>query len=275
MKSKSTQKTFGRKLPYQKRKDIQSGSVNSSSKAIQTSSLSTSLPSTDAASAAPSPSLGLERARETYVDSFQRKYPNMEPRNDYELLTLAQRKVEGTPAELRAWVDDQLLIDIQCVGTKEAVYADATKVLDNMVGQTGRKPRPGRDIMHTCQIPGSKYSIRLWPGNLYVNEYCMDFVNTETKEAVNTPFELELWAVPDPDAPWLAMSSGRLYSLEHNFHVARDKILPGLEKWVLRDGQTCLLKRPGKKDVFFRVPVRRNPTTIKYDADVLEFPREV
>lgn len=103
----------------------------------------------------------------------------------------------------------------------------------------------------------------------------MDFVNTETQEAVNSPFEFELWAVPDPDAPWLAMPSGRLYSLERNFHIAQDKILPGIEKWVLRDGQTCLLKRPGKKDVMFQVPVRRKVKPVQYDVDLLDFPKEV
>lgn len=104
----------------------------------------------------------------------------------------------------------------------------------------------------------------------------MDFVKTETNEAVNSPFEFELWAVPDPDAPWISMPSGRLYSLEHNFHIAQDKILPGIEKWVLRDGQTCLLKRPGKRDVFFRVPARKKPQDPKpVEYDVLDFPREV
>ncbi|OJT10712.1 hypothetical protein TRAPUB_12744 [Trametes pubescens] len=199
----------------------------------------------------------------------------MEPRNDYELLKLAQRKLDGTTAEIRARVDDMLQIDIKFFGTREAVFAAATATLDTVVAFTGRKPRPNRDIVHTCPIPGSKFSIRLWPGNPYVNEYCMDFVNTATKEAVNSPFEFELWAVPDPDAPWLAMPSGRLNSLESNFHIPQHKILPGLEKWVLRDGQTCLLKRPGKKDVMFRVPVRRKPKPIQYDVDLLEFPREV
>lgn len=61
----------------------------------------------------------------------------MEPRNDYELLTLGRRKVEGTPAELRAWVDEQLQIDIQLCGTKDAVLESATQVLNNVVGQTG------------------------------------------------------------------------------------------------------------------------------------------
>ncbi|OJT10713.1 hypothetical protein TRAPUB_12745 [Trametes pubescens] len=186
----------------------------------------------------------------------------MSPRNDYELMMLGSRKREGTTAELRAWVDDQLRIDTQLCSSQDAVFASATQSLNNIVGQTGRKPRPNRDIVHTCPIPESKFSIRLWPGNPYVNEYCMDFVNTTTKEAVNSPFDFELWAVPDPDAPWLAMPSGRLNSLESNFHIPQHKIVPGAEKWVLRDGQTCLMKRPGKKDVFFRVPVRRKPNLL-------------
>lgn len=105
----------------------------------------------------------------------------------------------------------------------------------------------------------------------------MDFVDTATQEAVNSPFEFELWAVPSLDAPWLGMPSGRLQSLERNFHVAQDKILLGEEKWVLRDGQTCLLKRPGKKDVMFSVPKRKvNPSpAIECDVDILDFPKEV
>lgn len=140
-----------------------------------------------------------------------------------------------------------------------------------------RKPRPGRDLVHTRPIPGSRYSIRLWPGNPYVHEYCMDFVDTATQEAVNSPFEFELWAVPSLDAPWLSMPSGRLHSLERNFHIAQDKILPAEEKWVLRDGQTCLLKRPGKKDVMFSVPKRKvnSLPAAGYDVDVLDFPKEV
>lgn len=105
----------------------------------------------------------------------------------------------------------------------------------------------------------------------------MDFVDTATQEAVNSPFEFELWAVPSLDAPWLGMPSGRLQSLERNFHIAQDKILLGEEKWVLRDGQTCLLKRPGKKDVMFSVPKRKvNPSpAIECDVDILDFPKEV
>lgn len=61
----------------------------------------------------------------------------MEPRNDYELLKLGQEKREGTPAELRAWVDDRLRRDIESMGTREAVFARATAVLENIVGQTG------------------------------------------------------------------------------------------------------------------------------------------
>lgn len=101
----------------------------------------------------------------------------------------------------------------------------------------------------------------------------MDFVDTATGQPDNSPFEFELWAVPNPQSPWLALPSGRLHSLERRFHVAPDKILPGEEKWVLRDGQTCLLKRPGKRDVMFTVPIRQQQQTFQYDVDILEFPK--
>lgn len=81
---------------------------------------------------------------------------------------------------------------------------------------------------------------------------------------------------PDPEAPRSCMPSGRLNSLESNFHISQHNIVAGEERSVLRDGQTCVLKRPGKKDVFFRVPVRKWPDDSKpVEYDVLEFPREV
>ncbi len=61
----------------------------------------------------------------------------MEPRNDYELLKLAQRKLDGTTAEIRARVDDMLQIDIKFFGTREAVFAAATATLDTVVAFTG------------------------------------------------------------------------------------------------------------------------------------------
>lgn len=103
----------------------------------------------------------------------------------------------------------------------------------------------------------------------------MDIVDNATKQAVNSPFEFDLWVVPNPCAPWLSMPAGCVRSLERNIGLSQHEILPGEEKWLLRDGQTCLLKRPGKRDVQFTVPIRKRfqPVNI-YDVDILDFPAE-
>ncbi|KAI0323358.1 hypothetical protein GY45DRAFT_1376379 [Cubamyces sp. BRFM 1775] len=138
-----------------------------------------------------------------------------------------------------------------------------------------RKPRDARDRSHIRPLPDSNYSIRLFPGNPYNSEYCMDIVDTATGQPVNSPFEFELWVVPNLKSPWLSMPSGRIRSLERCFGIAQHDILPGEEKWLLRDGQTCLLKRPGKRDVQFTVPMRKElQPAFVYDVDVLDFPAE-
>ena len=104
----------------------------------------------------------------------------------------------------------------------------------------------------------------------------MDFVRTATGEPVNSPFPHELWCVQDPDTPWLEPTTfSRLSTIESSFGIGSGKLLPGEEKYILRDGLTCLLKRPGKKDVRFTVPIRRDqrPEAPEEDVAVLEFPK--
>ena len=103
----------------------------------------------------------------------------------------------------------------------------------------------------------------------------MDFVRTATGEPVNSPFPHELWCVQDPDTPWLEpVTLSRLSTIESSFGIGSGKLLPGEEKYILRDGLTCLLKCPGKKDVRFTVPKRRDqrPKAPEEDVNVLEFP---
>ena len=107
----------------------------------------------------------------------------------------------------------------------------------------------------------------------------MDFVRTETGKSVNTPAGYELWSIPDPDTPTHHLQSPdlsmRLRSLESCFGVTRDRLLPGEEKFILRDGLTCLLKRPGKRDVRFNVPIRRekkHDTPPPADVAIISFP---
>ncbi len=129
--------------------------------------------------------------------------------------------------------------------------------------------------MFVRPIPDSKYSLRLFPGSLSAAEYCLDFVDAAGKP-VNSPFEFELWGVPDPDAPWLSIpAAGKLRSAEHTFGFKQKDILPGAEKFILRDGQTCVLMRPGKRPLRFTVPLRKVESDVVEDVDVVDLPRVV
>ncbi|KAL1946045.1 hypothetical protein VTO73DRAFT_15172 [Trametes versicolor] len=67
--------------------------------------------------------------------------------------------------------------------------------------------------------------------------------------------------------------------LECSFGIPQHKIKPGEEKFLLHDGQHCLLRRPGHRDVRFTVPIRRRPKPAAkktpVDADILEFPQYI
>ncbi|KAI8994077.1 hypothetical protein BD414DRAFT_576670 [Trametes punicea] len=174
---------------------------------------------------------------------------------------------EGTPAELFACIDEQLESQSKGVGYETLLE--------------GLKPSP--DSTHDNKyvfirpIPESKFSIRLFPGSISAAEYCLDFVDSKTGQPVNSPFEYELWSVPNPEAPWLTMSmTGKLKSIEQAFGINKSDILPGEEKYVLRDGQTCLLTRPDKKPVRFTVPIRlHDPVEDATLVDIIDLPQTV
>ncbi|KAI0768664.1 hypothetical protein BD413DRAFT_560355 [Trametes elegans] len=258
-----------------------SPSPSSSSSARASSSLSSVTGSSSSSPHSP-PSVsplnnvwGFEVARDSYVEAMTRFYPNITPRHEYDVLQLGSHYQKGTTEEVFAWVDSMLAQEIGDLGSREAVFEATKKTLNTLVDcPTGRKPRPGRDRVDIRPIPDSEYSIRLWPGSRYASEYCMDFVDSETKQPVNSPFEFELWGAPNPEAPWLCAPAGRLLSLERSFGIPQHKIRPGEEKFVLRDGMTCLLKRRGKKDIQFTVPMRRRPLP-QYDVHILDFPKTI
>ncbi|KAI0674828.1 hypothetical protein C8Q78DRAFT_1009110 [Trametes maxima] len=281
MKSVDTRKASKRKQPYERSKGsngkFRTTRVVAATKNISASSRSKPIaPLSESEPPAP-PAFpnSLVPAREVYLEIFNKAYPTLLPRDDYDIMMLGANRRTGTKEEILAWVDRCMEADIEESGSREAVLESAKQLLDDLVAPTGRKPRPGRDTSHIRPIPNSKYSIRLWPGNPYVNEYCMDIVDTATKQPVNSPFEFDFWIIPDLDTPWLGGPAGCLRSLERNFGIPQHKILPGEEKWVLRDGQSCLIRRPGEKDIRFTVPVRkRRKPPITEEVYILDFPKE-
>ena len=125
-------------------------------------------------------------------------------------------------------------------------------------------PKEVNKYVYIRSIPDTKYSIRLFPGSISAAEYCLDFVDSATGEPVNSPFEFELWAVENPETPWLSMPvTMQMRSIEYAHGIKQADILPGHEKFILRDGLTCVLIRPGKPKIQFTVPVRKLPDQAK------------
>ena len=104
----------------------------------------------------------------------------------------------------------------------------------------------------------------------------MDFVHTTTQKPVNSPFEFELWQLSGPAAPWNAPGIFRIHSIERIFGLSSYRIRPGEEKFVLEDGKTYQLSRPGHKHVRFTIPRRVSPpTAVDPHLDILALPAQL
>lgn len=84
---------------------------------------------------------------------------------------------------------------------------------------------------------------------------------------MNSPFEYELWAVPNKKTPLVSCPSGRLFTLEQGGSSKPRDIGEGEEKSVLFEGTACRLIRPGKKPIYFEVPTKPRPQNEVHDCD--------
>ncbi|OJT06186.1 hypothetical protein TRAPUB_2969 [Trametes pubescens] len=212
--------------------------------------------------------------REVAEKTIRKHYPYFTPRNDWEVLYLSSVPYSGSEAGLYERLDNYLALDIKERGSYKAVIRRATKDLDEPLDMTGYKPSPGDPEVFVQPLPGSEYSIRLFSGNAESKDYCLDFVRTSTGEPVNSPFKFDLLCLPDPNAPIGSAPIISKRALECAFGIPQHEIEPGAEKFLLHDGQHCLLRRPGHRDVRFKVPIRRRPKpeAAPVDADILDFP---
>ncbi|KAI0354797.1 hypothetical protein OH77DRAFT_1504486 [Trametes cingulata] len=256
-----------------------SGSATSLS-TTTTSSFSAPCSSTQSPSISPLPATRSSRAPNTIRDLSLRvirnKYPYFTPRNDWEILLLSSALYKGAPDGIYKYLDTKLASELRS-RSYDAVMEQARKMLDKNVDVTGLKPEPGDPRVFVHPIPNSEYSIRLFPGSVEGRDYCLDFVVTSTGQPVNSPFKFDLLCIPDPDAPVPSGPIVRMRPLECSFGIPQDKIDPGEEKFLLRDGAHCILRRPGHRDVRFTVPIRRHPKPVRQpaDADYLHFPQYV
>ncbi|KAI0029838.1 hypothetical protein K488DRAFT_79952 [Vararia minispora EC-137] len=215
----------------------------------------------------------------------KRGYPDITPRNDYEMSHLSCGNYKPQKhGDFYTWVERELLIDAQLFCPediergKEIALSRSTRLFEKPARISGFKPMPGDDEdVHIRPIPNSEFSIRLFGKYMEdKRQYGLDFVRTSTGKSENSPFQYDLFTVPDPDVqtagPMMGPRSGRLFSVESGLGLKPSEIHPGAEKFILFEGACCLLKRKGHRDVYFKVPVRVRPKApFKYDADILEF----
>ncbi|OSD05434.1 hypothetical protein PYCCODRAFT_1465330 [Trametes coccinea BRFM310] len=231
-----------------------------------------------AASANPNPGKGAILFREACIHNIEIRNPGITPHNDWELLELSSQAYKGTPDEVYALLDELHAAEIEMVGA-ETLEWSCVEMLNTWVEPSGEKPLPGETSKYIFvrPIPESEYSIRLFPGSISAAEYCMDFVDSATGKPVNSPFEFELWGIPDPETPWLGMPiCQQMHSIERIHGIKQEDILPGHEKFILRDGQTFALIRPGKIGMRFTAPVREQPETEpRPEIHVVDLPRVI
>ncbi|KAI0351333.1 hypothetical protein OH77DRAFT_1439313 [Trametes cingulata] len=277
MKAESRRERQKAKQPYgrsQQRRTRAQAPVSSTSHTSD-APRSKSSPATFNMGPAPIPSSTAVPFRETCLEQIRTRYPGFTPRDDWDILQLGTGPPrKGTHKELYAWLDEW---HAQCLEIDPRIDAGTKQVLDTRMETTGKKPKPGDQYVYTRPIPHSAYSVRLFPGALDAAEYCMDFVESATGEPANSPFEYELWNIPNPETPGAGVGLpvvGQLRSIERAHGIKQEDILPGAEKFVLCDGQTCMLTRPGMRPVWFTVPIRTQPPSEALDAmDKLDFPK--
>ncbi|EIW63825.1 uncharacterized protein TRAVEDRAFT_41253 [Trametes versicolor FP-101664 SS1] len=237
-------------------------------------------PSISSSSSKPCLGTGSVLFRNLCVEKVRKDYPGIEPRSDYELARLSEICFKGSPTEIYAQLDKDFAMSVSAC-SYESIMEAATALLDSHVEPSGLKPGYSAHVdddekfIFVHPIPDTKYSVRLFPGSITAAEYCLDFVDSETGQPVNSSFKFELWGIPNTDTPWLSFPiCGQLRSIERAHGIKQKDIQPGAEKFILRDGQTCVLARPGKRSLRFTVPVRKTeiPDVVD-DQDVWDLPQ--
>ncbi|KAI0676668.1 hypothetical protein C8Q78DRAFT_962120 [Trametes maxima] len=202
------------------------------------------------------------RLRDLMTEQARKNNPGATPRNDIELLLFGGEDVSSI-ANLDTWVSQHRQDAIRRHGSLEAAETALREFLDQEIETTGLT-KPSHDdpeVKYLSITPhtgasGIALSLRFWPGAHSRAEYYMDFVRSDTREPVNVPKGYRLWTIPDPDKPWLQIVSMELYSIEKAHGIPADKIIPGEEKFVLRDGLVCQLMHEEQVVMRFHVPMR-------------------
>ncbi|KAI0324430.1 hypothetical protein GY45DRAFT_1262876, partial [Cubamyces sp. BRFM 1775] len=200
-------------------------------------------------SSVPTPATGAMIFRDYCMEHVKAHYPYIEPRNDWELVQMTMKPIEGsrctTPLYTRSTLNRSRTSALRsAIGWVPGSWTQNLNpqgcVPPLNVTPHISHPSPSNVGEAASEGAHTQYSLCLFPGSLTAGEYCMDIVDSVSGEPVNSPFEFELWGALDPATP--AVGTPRLThkvpSMERRHGLKREEILPGHEKWLLTDGRT-------------------------------------
>ncbi|VDB84536.1 unnamed protein product [Peniophora sp. CBMAI 1063] len=199
--------------------------------------------------------------------------PTIDPRDDFDIVFAATKPWAGTESEFRAMVDEERIEDAlsYCPDDIEAGREKSERLMRASYDALscppiGHKPgfftpnelgEPEEDV-RLQSIPDSQYSIRLHGTGLSSHKaFTLDIIYTSTGQAVNSVTAgIELWGSVNPDNPHALVFKEKLRPLELIFGIKDRDINPGQENFMVTEGSACVLKRSGKRDVYFTIPER-------------------
>ena len=211
------------------------------------------------------------------LDRVRTRFPTYTPLNDFEIFILGLQHNAVPGHDLREWLDAKFAEQVSFMGSPELAIAKAREFLDTTGGITGvRFDSLVFDWTRNLLIFACRHSANR--ARSHQMSMFVDFVRTSTGKPVDCPPGFEFWAVSTGPAG-LALPFRRLRSLDDTFSCIKLKLPQPVQRsesdadtFVVRDGQTYLVKRPGQCNIHFTVPNRQPPANEGPEDHVLDFP---
>ncbi|KAI0315073.1 hypothetical protein OF83DRAFT_1174170 [Amylostereum chailletii] len=131
----------------------------------------------------------------------------------------------GWQEDLEEWAQSEVYSDDQLEEGCAMLMKEASYYTDTHVNWSGATPFPEKKM---CISP--PFQTRIFAsasGEIASHEYCLDFIDSSTREPVNSTPDFELYAIPPMNAWWLPSPSGKFHSAEGRCGISHAKIKPG------------------------------------------------
>jgi len=144
-------------------------------------------------------------------------------------------------------------LQIEFYGSVEA--AEAVMEVVRKRGNIGDKPKPGDKDVHHLRV-SNDITLRAWAieATEYIGFFILDFINTTTGQAVNSPKGYRMFAAGDRDLSAIPPGTKLVSVSEFTNFIPT----PGTEYFLFKEGQRVKIVRPDGTSMIFDTPRRPN-----------------